>query len=67
MNGDTQNRFRLNFFWILKPNWFSDIDASAFANAEASLYIKTRKPLCVEYNSIFIIGVESVRKKSDTI
>ena len=34
---------------ILKPNWFSDIDASAFANAEASLNIKIRKPLRVEY------------------
>jgi hypothetical protein len=34
---------------ILKPNWFWDFDASAFANAEASLGIKIRKPFRVEY------------------
>jgi len=38
---------------ILKPNWFSDSDASAFANAEASFKIKIRNPLQVTYN-IFI-------------
>ena len=35
-------RFKIKFHYltILKPNWFSDIDASAFANAEASFNIK---------------------------
>ncbi len=35
----------------LKPNWFSDSDASAFANAEASLKIKIRKPFHVMYTT----------------
>ena len=33
---------------ILKPNWFSDSDASTFANAEAYFKIKIRKPLRVK-------------------
>jgi len=36
--------------WV--PNWFSDIDASVFANAEASFNFKIRKPDRVSYNKL---------------
>ncbi len=64
------NYFRLN---ILKPNWFSDTDASAFANAEASFDIEIRKSLRVEYRlalSIFIIfflGFETILLQAQDI
>jgi hypothetical protein len=35
--------------FILKPNWFSENDTSAFANAEVSFNVIIRKPLRVEY------------------
>ena len=47
---------------ILKPKSFSDTDASTFANAEASLNFKIRKPLRVENSKQSLLYLALERK-----